>query len=112
MHTTTYNDKIKPLMTEVEAICKENNIPMFFAICSNIDKEHSGEFITHVVSPASLGISLKNDNIADCFKVFNGYTPVYNEFKGMSFGDSIYAGIDEDSFTEEILLDEELTKKA
>ena len=109
MHTTTYNEKIKPLITEIENICKENNIPMFFAICSNIDKDHSGEYITHVLSPALLDINIKNDNIADCFKVFNGYTPVYNEAKGLSFGDSLYLDIDDENLAEEVILNEDIS---
>lgn len=107
MHTTTYNEKIKPLMLEIENICREEKIPMFFALCSNVDNNHNGDFITHVVSPTFLNINIKNDNIADCFKVFNGYTPVYNEAKGMSFGDSLYLDIDDEMMTEEIILNED-----
>ena len=105
MYLDIYNEKIKPLVTEIENICKENKIPMFFALCSDIDKEHNGNYITHVVSPTFLDINIKNDNIADCFKVFNGYTPVYNESKGMSFGDSLYLDIDDEMMTEEVVLD-------
>lgn len=107
MYTTIYNDKIKPLMLEIEDICKKEKIPMFFALCSNIDKSHNADYITHVVSPTFLDINIKNDNISDCFKVFNGYTPVYNETKGMSFGDSLYLDIDDEMMTEEIILSEE-----
>lgn len=96
-----YDLEIKPLIEQIDKICIEHKIPSLFIAATKIDENHNADFTTNIISPTSLSIPLRNDKIGDCFKIFNGYIPVWYDSPVDSFAENIYMNIVEQSDVED-----------
>lgn len=70
--TEIYNTQIKPLVQKVVNICSANDMPMFFACCTQND-ENKSEYIKECVSPQSHDIRLSQDYFSNLIAVTLGF---------------------------------------
>ena len=91
--------EIRKTMNTLSDMCKDANLPMFVAICTESNKQDA-KYETRVVSPAVLEVEVPTtkDYITDCFKIFNGYVPVIPNNNNIirSFEDDLFDEIYED----------------
>ena len=70
-----YEEKIAPMMTTVESLCKELNIPFFFT-AAVANSERDTEYVNESRSALPMGVVLTDDKIVDHLKVCSGFRAI------------------------------------
>lgn len=70
--TEIYKTQVKPLIQKAMNICSANDMPMFFACCTENDEKKS-EYVKECVSPQSHGVRLSQDYFSNLIAVTLGF---------------------------------------
>ena len=71
-YTELYNEKIVPLIKQIDIICKANKIPYLFCACTKNDEEES-TYVYEGNLCGSNNIVLKDDKMTDFLRILAGF---------------------------------------
>lgn len=91
-----YENEIRPLLQQVQRICRIHSLP-FFSTCCYADQDRKSYYTRTLVSPEALGIHLSDDQIVRHINVANGFETVPASNPVM---DEAFERIEEDLYRE------------
>ena len=73
--TQEYTKRIEPVLKELNKICSEEGMPMFFTVCVK-DDERGSEYRQDLISPTALGIELADSKTESLMNVIRGFRTI------------------------------------
>lgn len=70
-----YQEKVKPIVENLERTCYREKIPMFASFAVFDDKKKT-EYENVMLSPTTINFRLSDDKIADFIRVIQGYRTI------------------------------------
>ena len=80
-----FNSQIKPLLEKIAVICNDNQMPMFYTVVTQDNKEGT-KYESKLLDSDFVGAKIKDDKFPDFLNLINGfstYLPVKDDYSDL-----------------------------